>query len=307
MEQVQKNQALFGGLLVLECLFWGVGNSVTKLALESMTPFFCLAFRFLGAFCLFLALYYREFAATIRLNNLYQWLPVCLFTSAAFILATLSLVFTTATIAGFLMSLSVMFTPFLAYFMLDKPFHKSTLFVVGIVVSGMYFLAGNEGGFVFGLGELLALLSALSFAVSLIYSSKYVSHLGVKALSTAQAGFTAVLSLGLALLLEDVHILPQVSAQAWGSIAYLAIAGTFLAYILQNISLKHVSAVFASLALCTEPIFTAIAARIILGERLTPIGLAGGALIMLGLFFASFLQSQRAGEGLTVWEESTAK
>lgn len=306
MERAWRTQALYGGLLILLCLFWGIGNPITKLTLQSITPFFCLAFRFSFAFLLFLALYYKKFIAAIRLDNAKEWLPVSLFTALAFIFGTLALDYANATTVGFLKALTVVFTPFLGYFLLKRPLYKRTLFVVAIVVLGMYFLCGNEGVFTFGLGETLALLSAATFAVALTLASKYVRNIGVEALSTAQAGMTAILTTIFAFMLEDYHILPQVPAGAWGGIVYLAIACTFLAYIIQNVSLRHVSAVFVTLAFCTEPIFTAIASRIILGERLTLMGLGGAALIIFGLVLAALIQNRKGEEDVPKLEERSA-
>ena len=72
---------------------------------------------------------------------------------------------------------------------------------------------------------------------------------------------------------------------------YLAVACTCIAYILQNIALRKVSATFVSLAFCTEPVFTAIASFFILGERLSLAGLAGAVLIAIGITLASVMPS----------------
>ena len=74
-----------------------------------------------------------------------------------------------------------------------------------MVVVGLYFLCANGGKFTFGAGELLALLSALSGAGMLIYSSKkHVTAIGPLALSAAQAAITAIVSFLFAVIFEDI-------------------------------------------------------------------------------------------------------
>ena len=161
-----------------------------------------------------------------------------------------------------------------------------------LVVVGMYFLCANGGSFTFGLGEVLALLSALSGAGMLIYTSKHVSDIGPIALSTAQSAVTAIVSFLFAVLFEDFHALGQASGEGWASIIYLAVACTCIAYYLQNIALRRVSATFVSLAFCSEPVFTAIASFFMLGERLSLGGLAGAVLIAAGIVLASIVSSK---------------
>lgn len=287
-----KGTAFYGCLLLLQCLLWGIGNPVTKIGLETVPPFFCTAIRFALAFVLFMLVFGRKIIPQFKREHLRSCIVIGLFTAASFIFSTFSLLLTDATISGFLLSLSVVFTPVLSFFILKQKASKRLILVILIVVAGMYFLCGNSGNFTFGMGELLALLSALCGSGMLIYSSKHVSNIGPIALSTAQAGVTAVVSFIFAFIFEDVGSLAQVSAAGWGSVVYLAVACTCIAYILQNIALRKVSATFVSLAFCTEPVFTAIASFLLLGERLSAGGLIGAALIAAGIILASIMPSE---------------
>jgi len=191
------------------------------------------------------------------------------------------------------MALSVVFTPFLSAVVLKKKTNIHVVGAIAIVVVGMYFLCGNSGRFQFGMGEFFALLSSVSLAVTLTYSSKYVCSIGPMALSTAQAGLTALISLVFALFFEDSTILFSIPASGWGTLIYLALGCTCIAYMLQNHALKQVSAVFVSLSFCMEPIFTAIASYPLLGETLSVKGILGAILIIIGTVIASILPSYK--------------
>lgn len=283
----QHNTALYGSLILLQCFLWGVGNPIGKICLETLPPFLCLAIRYSLACVLFLLFFYKTIAAQFRREHIPNCMIVGLFTAASFIFSTLALKITQATIVGFLLSLTVVFTPVLSFFILRQKPGKKLIFIIFLAVAGLYFLCGNGGSFSFGVGEICALLSALTGAGMLTYSSKHVSDVGPVALSTAQSAVTAVISFIFACIFEDFHSLAYVSAEGWWSVLYLAVACTCIAYSLQNIALSKVSATFVSLAFCTEPIFTVIAAFFLLGERLSLIGLLGASLIIIGVVLAS--------------------
>lgn len=288
MPEAQKhNTALYGSLILLQCLLWGIGNPVGKICLETLSPFLCLAIRYSIACLLFLLFFYKKIRRQFRKEHIPNCIVVGMFTAASFIFSTLSLKFTEATIAGFLLSLSVVFTPILSFFILRQRVGKKLIFIIVLAVVGLYFLCGNGGTFSFGWGESYALLSALAGAGMLTYGAKHVSDIGPVALSTAQSAVAAIVSFVFALIFEDFHSLAHVSAEGWWSVLYLAVACTCVAYSLQNIALSRVSATFVSLAFCTEPIFTVIASFFLLGERLSLMGFIGAAFIVVGIVLAS--------------------
>lgn len=283
----KSDTAFYGGLVLLQCLLWGAGNPIGKICLETLPPFLCVAIRYSLAFGLFMVFFHKKIASQFKREYIPNCLVIGLFTSASFIFSTLALKLAQATIAGFLMALSVVFTPILSFFILRQKPGKKVIFIILLAVAGLYFLCGNGGSFAFGAGEICALLSALSGAGMLTYSSKHVSDVGPVALSAAQCAVSAVIGFIFAFIFEDFHSLAHVSAEGWWSLIYLAVACTCIAYSLQNIALSRVSATFVSLAFCTEPIFTVIASFFLLGERLSLTGFGGAALIIVGVVMAS--------------------
>ena len=283
-----NKQWLYSGFIVLECMLWGVGNTVTKIGLASLGPFSCLALRFFLAWLLFGIFFFRRLAA--HKADIKQCLAVSVVTALAFIASTLALKITAATTAGLLMALSVVFTPFLDFLVHKRPPGKRMPGVVVLVVGGMYLLCGFDAGARFGTGELLALLSALCLAVTLTLSAISVQTVDPVVLSSVQAGMTAVLSLVPALWLENVHTLTGASPSAWLSVSYLAVGCTLVAYLLQNAALTHVSPVFVSVTFCAEPVFTALSAYVALGEQLTLIGYIGAFLILTGILVSALPQ-----------------
>ncbi|MEG1085078.1 MAG: DMT family transporter [Anaerovoracaceae bacterium] len=286
-----RRPVFYGSLIFLQTFLWGVGNPVAKISLETIPPFYCMALRFTLAFILFMVFFGKKIIAQIEKPQLINCLIIGVFTAASFNFSTLSLLHTTATTSGFLLSFSVVFTPILSFLVLKEKLDKKLALGILIVMVGMYFLCGNSGSFSFGIGEIYALLSALTGAGMLTYTSKNASNIGTLAISASQCGITAVISFIFAFAFEDYHALATTSTTAWICILYLAVGCTCIAYALQNIALCHVSATFVSLAFCTEPIFTAISAFVLLHEVLSLSGLLGAALILVGLVIATLLSA----------------
>jgi len=101
------------------------------------------------------------------------------------------------------------------------------------------------------------------------------------AVSAAQAGITALISLPCALIFESIEVLSRVTLPAWLVVLYLAIFCTNIAYMLQNTALKHISAAAVSMLQCTQPILTAIISYFILREKLSTLGVIGAVIIIM--------------------------
>lgn len=291
-----KNHTSFfyESFIILQCLLWGIGNVGIKISLETITPLYSLALRFTLAFLLFIIFFGKKIKQELSLNSFKNALIPCFLSAFAFVFANLSFKFTTATTATFLLGLPILFSPLLTFFILRKKSSLKTYLAIIIAIIGLFYLCGNSGKFKFGYGESFALLSAFIFSAMLTYSSKYLQELSPQLLSTLQIGITTLISFLLAFIFEDYQILSHASLKGWLIILYLAIGSTFIAYLLQNYSLKYVSPVFVSLAFCAEPVFTATTAYFFLGEKLSLSGIYGALLILSGLVIASLKQAPKS-------------
>lgn len=284
-----KHKTLYGGFILLECVLWGLGNPVIKIAGQNLPAFTAIALRFALALLVFIVFFGKRV-----LRNLagIRWLPtlsVCLFTALAFTLGSFALLLTDAVIAGFLMGIAVLFTPFLEPLLLRTRFQWKILPLIALVCAGMYLLCGG-GSFTFGLGEMLAVLCSLSFAVMLTLSEKYIGGMDTITLSTLQCLVAAALAGLCALLFGERLDIASITWTSAGAVIYLALGSTCIAYILQNKAMQHIPATFASLAFCTEPVFTALFSYILLGEVLPPIGFVGAGIILAGVMIASVIK-----------------
>jgi drug/metabolite transporter (DMT)-like permease len=78
------------------------------------------------------------------------------------------------------------------------------------------------------------------------------------------------------------------------------------AFFVMNWAQRHTTAVRAAIIYALEPTAAAIFSHQVTGEVLPPLGLAGGALILLGIVIAEVggaLQARRAANGVPVKRE----
>ena len=133
------------------------------------------------------------------------------------------------------------------------------------------------------LGDALMLAAALLRAVLVCLTRRLTAgrEIPALALTAVQSGVVAsgCILLGLSLP-GELPALPGEPA-FWFAALYLVLFATLFAMYAQNLALGRSSATRVSLLMGSEPLFGAIIAGLWLGERLGPMGWAGGSLIML--------------------------
>lgn len=292
--KVKDARGLFVGSVVLQTLIFGLGSAITKIAYDSVTPLWCMALRFGIAFLVFMIPFGGLILRELRAARLRDWLPAAGGMAVSYIGANIALDLTTATNVGFLVALPVVFAPFIAIPVLHRRYRLYHLPFQIAVVAGLFLLCSNGGSFAFGAGEALALLGSVGIACALVFGEKGLANLSVVTVSATQVGVTFAASLVGALAFEPPLDAVAVTPEAWAVIAFLALASTCLTFWLQNIALTRLESSTVSMLLTGEPIFTALFSWMILGETLSPIGLAGSAIIIACLVGETYLDGRKA-------------
>ncbi len=282
--------------ILLQSLIYGFGNPLTKIAYQSITPFWGLTLRFGLATLLFALFFGKRAMVQLRTAHLSDWLPAGLCMAATYISCNVALDLTSATNVGFLMSLPIIFVPFLAVPVLKRPYRLIYLPAQLTVVVGLYLLCCNGGFFSFGWGEALSLFTSAAIAGSLVYGERGLRNLDVFTITAVQIWLTFILSLPGALCLESDFRLSSVQPAAWAVILYLVLFCTCLAFALQNVALTRLPSVTVSMLVCSQPIFTAAVSQVILGEKLSVIGLAGAVVIIICIIVENYIEGYLAGK-----------
>lgn len=166
---------------------------------------------------------------------------------------------------------------------------------IGLALSGLALLVGVPSDDVGSTGLLagaaLAVAAAAAFATVTVISSQPVE--GLDPMTTTGLGFT-----GGAALLTPLAVTTGITFTATpGSFALLAALGlvpTAIAYTLYFRGLPDAGPGTAAILALLEPLTGALLAALVLGERLTPLGLLGAALLTVALILTS--NQSRTGE-----------
>lgn len=279
------------GLLCAACI-WGFAFVVVKDSLDYIGPVWMMAFRFSIA-AAGLALL---FAPRLKKLNGTYWrdgavLGAFLFTAYAF--QTVGCKYTTAGKNAFLTTTYVMIVPLIGWLI----YHKRPgwyVFVSAVIsVTGIGLLALKKGDgslFSMNFGDILTLVCGLFYALHIIYVEKTNITEDAIVLTVLQFFFAAVFSWITAPFTDGAFPASQLAnPRVIGSMLYLGLLSTMVAFVLQNVGLKYVQSSLASLFLSFESVFGVLFSTLVLHEQLTPRMIIGCILI----FFAVVLAETR--------------
>jgi drug/metabolite transporter (DMT)-like permease len=138
-------------------------------------------------------------------------------------------------------------------------------------------LTSGAGGAGSATAVLFGVLAAVIYSVYILTGGRIPATVSATA-STAVVATSAAVVFGAVGLAQGLH-LPQTAA-GWGAVGAIAIVNTVLAVALFLAGLERLGPVRASVYSTLEPATTLVLAAALLGEPVTPLKAAGGALIL---------------------------
>ena len=195
---------------------------------------------------------------------------------------TVGLGMTHASVSGFLTGTYVVFTPVLAAVFFRTRLGRRVWYAIGFAIVGLGVLSINPAqGASLGLGEFLTLIGAISFAVHIHATARYVTPRNAMSLTLSQTGFVVVVCTIFAL--PDGLVLPSTTAD-WLVMGYLAVIAGAATLFLQNWAQAYVAPTKAAVIMCSEPMWAAFFAVSIGGEAITWQMVLGGLSIVTAMY-----------------------
>lgn len=225
----------------------------------------------------------------------------------AFWLQVSGLMLTTSNRNAFLTGLTVLIVPLLAWLVLRQRPGWRLWAACGMALLGMALMFFE--GAPWNRGDTLTLGSALCYAI-------YILLLDICARRNAAAPLrathlTLAMSVGmtlaacLALVAEPggwsitLRYVAALPAPGWWAIGYLVVFASVLAIVLQAWGQQRVDAMRSAIIYGLEPVFAALAAWVLIGERLGLPALAGAALIVAGMVLSQWQPAPPPAAGPT--------
>ena len=161
---------------------------------------------------------------------------------------------------------------------------------IPVVLLGVVLISGVIGVGAYGddpaLGALYGILTAIAYALFLLILRQGNSDQRRPAGPLFDATLTAAIFSALAgIAIGDIEWVPDAEAQAW--LVMLALTSQVVGWLLISVSLPRLPAVLTSILLMLQPVSTVFLAAILLSEAPSTVQLAGVAVVLGGVAFAT--------------------
>lgn len=280
-------QAVFA--LVAICALWGLTFVIVKRAIAEVPPFEFLAIRFaIASFAL--AVVFPKQVARMSTGVIVGGVVAGVALAAGYGFQTTGLQFTSATNAGFVTGLYVIFAPLLGTVLLRKFPERGEWVAVMLAASGLALLTLGPNLRVMR-GDVLVLGCAVSFAVHIVLLGRFSPVYDSRQLAIVQLAVSA-LGFGIIAVAAEPLVIPS-SAEVWSTIALTSVGASAIAFLAQTWAQSHLNPTKTAVTLTMEPVFAGLAGFFLLGERLTPRGWMGALFILVGMLIAARTSPQR--------------
>ena len=189
------------------------------------------------------------------------------------------MVYTTAGKTAFITALYIILVP-LGAVLLGNKIKRSNWLGALLALAGLYLLS-IHGAVTLNFGDGLVLISALFWAVQILFIDRFAGLVDVIELSAAQIFVCWLGSSICALLFEDIALAPILAA--WFAIFYGGVMSGGVAFTLQIVGQKYAAPGPAAIIMSFEAFFGAFSSWLILGEVMSTVQIIGCVLMMAGV------------------------
>jgi len=289
--QAQRLKA--DSLLLLAAFIWGISFVAQRVAALNMGVYAFTGLRFLlGALVLLPFAWRRSSFSHLRGRDLQGILMAGLLLFGGAALQQSGMRFTTASNAGFITGLYVVFIPLILVIGgLERP--RRAVWLAAICAAAGLFLLSTGGQFRLAPGDALVLVSAVLWASHVIWVGRLVQRLDPLEIAIGQYLVCGGLGLVVSLLSEG-NVLPQAAA-AWVAVLYTGLFSVAIGYTLQLVGQRVAPPADAAILLNLEAVVAALTGWLVLDERLSAVQLLGCGLILAGMLLAQVKIDKKTG------------
>jgi len=291
-----------GLILLLTPILWGATFPGTKIALRRLpvVPFMAWS-RVLGLAAIVALLpLLRRGDPEPRRRGREVIVPGLILGALMFLgyfLQTEGLARTTATNAGFITALYVVFTPVLGLVAFAHRPPRSALLAIAVSFVGLALLSvTNLSSIRFHAGDLLVMAGAVAWAAYITAVGYYSPRFPPWMLSLAQMAAASLLHLVVAAP-GGMRLSTALSLDVWPLLILTGVLGSGVAFTIQILAQRTLTPVRAVILLAGESLFSAAFAAVWIDERLALHQWGGAALVLLAMVYSE-LSARRPAEGL---------
>ena len=135
-------------------------------------------------------------------------------------------------------------------------------------------------------GDMMALGAALCWSLYSLFMGKMTDEYGPVFATRKVFAYGLLTILPFLLGREFAPLELFLQPLVWGNLLFLGLCASLACFVLWNLVMSRLGNITSINYVYLNPVFTLISAMLILGERLTPAGAVGSAMILLGVFLA---------------------
>lgn len=291
-------------LLAVQLLF-GLFPVAAKKAFEELDPLPVLGLRLAGAAFFLLALHLVLVKNPIPMQK--EWRPVLLLSLLGVVLNMgfflVGLQYTTAVNAVLVITTIPVFTYAIAVMMGRETLGPWRAAGIIVALLGVVYLVGTsyQASPKSALGDFLVMLNCLCYSAFLVLARPMTQKYDVLSLATWMFLIGAIVFLPIGLWFGLRGQLADASHETLGWMVYIILGATVLTYVLNARVLRHVPASTVAVFTYVQPIFTAIAAYVVLDSHPTWKVLPAAALVFTGVWLVA-MKRPKVLEGQVVAE-----
>jgi len=272
-------------LLLAIVAVWGWAFSLMKAPIEAYGVVSFLTVRFIiGSAAISLVAARRVTWRTLKVGA-----PIGLVLAAAYLLQTFGLRHSTATNTGLITGLFIVFAPLANRALFGVRTRLVLWGAIGVSVAGLALLAGGGPDGV-ALGDALTLCAAACFGLHIALLDRHAKHHDAVVLAQGQLLAATAVLLVVWLLVAWLEVEPLALPppgwgmdDVWPALLVTGLIATTAAFLVQTYVQQRLRAVQTAAIIVTEPLFAALFAYLLLGDRLTGLQIVGGVLMVAAL------------------------
>ncbi len=271
--------------MVFVTMIWGTTYLLVQHGLTASSPMFFVACRFAAASVAVGLVSFKQFKHFTR-NDVWAAMVIGFSITIGYGAQTVGLQYITSSESAFFTALFVPFVPFILWIVFKKVPHMMSL--VGIVLAfvGLLLLSGNGlTSISFNFGQLITILSAFAVAIEIILISHFALRVNLQRVTVLQLVFASLFAF-LSMPLVGETTIPPFSTTLVTLTVGLGLASAFIQLVM-NWSQRVVEPSTAAVIYAGEPVWAGIFGRMA-GERLPPIALLGGALVVASIVISEY-------------------
>ncbi|MBG9472354.1 DMT family transporter [Priestia megaterium] len=278
---------------IMSISFWGVSFVSTKAVLDKLDPYTLLVLRFgIGALFLLVLLVLKRYPLNIPLKYIPHLIVLgILGVFVHQVIQATALLTINASAAGWIISFSPVFTIILSVFFLHEKMTvlKASGMIVAIIGVLLVTTASNQQPFQpsINVGYLLMILSTLNWAIYSVLLKRL--HIQLPSLVVTfymcLIGFT--LTTPFLVRSRGWEMIPFLTSVEWAHLLFLGVFVSGVAYWYWAKALEVLEASQVSVFLYLEPLATLITAILLLKEKIIPVSILGGVIIIMGVILVN--------------------